>query len=125
MSEQQERSEKRTVADAILWIVAALVATYAALALPLPYKVVAPLFALAGVVVAIRLFRMASKGQHTKLVWLAGTAGLLGSLFYGGVATSQIIMWEPTQAYEQCTAEALTENATVACDEDYSDNLWP
>ena len=124
MTEEEQRSEKRKVADAILWIVAALVATYAALALPLPYKVVAPLFALAGIVAAIRLFRLASKGQHTMLVWLAGTAGLVGSLFYGGVATSQIIMWQPTQAYEQCMAEALTDTAQAACDTQYSQRLW-
>lgn len=124
MTEEEQRSEKRKVADAILWIVAALVATYAALALPLPYKVAAPLFALAGIFAAIRLFRLASKGQHTMLVWLAGTAGLVGSLFYGGVATSQIIMWQPTQDYEHCMADALTDTAQAACDTQYSERLW-
>lgn len=125
MSEQQEPSRRRNVADAILWIVAALVATYAAMALPLPYKVTAPVFALVAVVAAIRLFRLASKGQHTMLVWLAGTAGLVGAVFFGGVATSQIIMWGPTVQYEQCLSEALTDTALVACEEQYSNNLWP
>lgn len=125
MSEQQEPSPRRKVADAILWIVAALVATYAAMALPLPYKVVAPVFALAAVVAAIRLFRLAWKGQHTMLVWLAGTAGLVGALFFGGVATSQIVMWGPTMEYEHCLEQALTETAFAACEEQYSQDLWP
>lgn len=125
MSEQQQPSHRRKVADAILWIVAAVVATYAAMALPLPYKVVAPLLALVAVVLAIRLFRLAVKGEHTMLVWLAGTAGVVGAVFFGGVATSQIIMWGPTVEYEQCMAEALTDTALVACEDQYSQNLWP
>jgi len=125
VSEQQQPSHRRKVADAILWIVAAVVATYATMALPLPYKVVAPLFALAAVVLAIRLFRLAVKGEHTMLVWLAGTAGVVGAVFFGGVATSQIIMWEPTVEYEQCMAEAITDTALVACEDQYSQDLWP
>lgn len=125
MSEQQQPTHKKKVAEAILWIVAALIATYAAMALPLPYKLIAPVIALAAVVTAIRLFRLATKGEDSMLVWVAGTAGLLGALFFGGVATSQIIMWNPTSEYEQCTAEALTEAAQDSCDQQYSDNLWP
>lgn len=125
MSEQQQPSHRRKVADAILWIVAAVVATYAAMALPLPYKVVAPLLALTAVVLAIRLFRLAVKGEHTMLVWLAGTAGVVGAVFFGGIATSQIIMWGPTVEYEQCMTEALTDTALVACEDQYSQNLWP
>lgn len=124
MPEQDQRSNRRKVADGILWLVAALVATYVGLALPLPYKVIAPLFALAGIVAAIRLFRLASKGEHTMLVWLAGTAGLLGALFYGGVATSQIILWEPTSQYEQCMAKSLTDSSQAQCESNYSATLW-
>lgn len=124
VSEYPQRSYRRKVADGILWIVAALIATYAGLALPLPYKVLAPVFALAAVVAAIRLFRLASKGEQTMLVWLAGTAGLLGALFYGGVATSQIILWEPTAQYEQCLAEALTDSALAQCETEYTATLW-
>lgn len=104
----------------MLWLVAALLATYAGAVLPLPYKVIAPLFALAALVAAIRVFRMASQGQHTMLVWLAGTIGVLGALFYGGVATSQIILWEPTQQYEQCMAQALTDTRHAQCESQYS-----
>lgn len=124
MTEEEQRSEKRKATNAILWIVAALVATYAALALPLPYKVIAPVFALAALVLSIRVFRLASKVRNTVLVWLAGTAGLIGALFYGSVAISQIIMWQPTQDYEQCMAEALTETAVEDCETQYSENLW-
>lgn len=119
-----QRVDRHGVANGILWLVAALVATYAGVVLPLPYKVIAPLFALTAVVAAIRVFRLASKGQHTMLVWLAGTAGLLGALFYGGVATSQIILWEPTQQYEQCMAEALTETRQAQCESECSAGLW-
>src|SRR5699024_437537 len=101
-----------------------MIATYAAMALPLPYKVAAPVFAIAAVVATIRLFRLASRGEHTMLVWLAGTAGLVGAVLFGGVATSQIIMWEPTAAYEQCLAEALTDTALVACEDQLSTGLW-
>ncbi|MGO1536067.1 MAG: hypothetical protein ACTHWM_03995 [Yaniella sp.] len=124
MSEREQPSHRRKVADAILWIVAAMIATYAAMALPLPYKVATPVVAIAAVVAIIRLFRLASKGEHTMLVWLAGTAGLVGAVLFGGVATSQIIMWEPTVTYEQCMAEALTDTALVACEDQYSQSLW-
>ncbi len=122
--DQHQRSNRRQVADGILWLVAALVATYAGLVLPLPYKVIAPVLALAAIVAAIRLFRLASKGEHTMLVWLAGTAGLLGALFYGGIASAQIILWEPTSQYEQCTAQALTDSAQAQCEAEYSASLW-
>ena len=119
-----QQATRRGVANGMLWLVAALLATYAGVVLPLPYKVIAPVFALAAVVVAIRVFRLASKGQHTMLVWLAGTVGLLGALFYGGVATSQIILWEPTQQYEQCMAQALTDTRQAQCESQYSASLW-
>ncbi|HEY4536036.1 MAG TPA: hypothetical protein VIG71_08710 [Enteractinococcus sp.] len=124
MSQPEHSTNRRRLADGILWLVAALVATYAGLALPLPYKVVAPIFALTAVILAIRIFRLASKGQHTMLVWLAGTAGLLGAIFYGGVATSQIILWEPTATYEDCLAEALTDTAQLKCEQAYMTSLW-
>ena len=125
MTEQDpQQATRRGVANGMLWLVAALLATYAGMVLPLPYKVIAPVFALAAVVVAIRVFRLASKGQHTMLVWLAGTVGLLGALFYGGVATSQIILWEPTQQYEQCMAQALTDTRQAQCESQYSASLW-
>lgn len=124
VSQRQTPTKRRQIANGILWLVAALVATYAGLALPLPYKVIAPVFALAAVVASVRIFRLASRGEHTMLVWLAGTAGLLGALFYGGVATSQIILWEPTATYEHCLAEALTETAYARCDADYMTSLW-
>lgn len=124
MSQSQPRSTRGPVADSILWLVAALIATYAGLALPLPFKVIAPIFALLAVVLAIRIFRLASRGDHTMLVWLAGTAGLLGALFFGAVAGAQIILWEPTAAYERCLAEALTDTARAACETTYSTSLW-
>lgn len=124
VTDQDHRSTRRRVTDGILWLVAALVATYGGLMLPLPYKVIAPVFALAAVVAAIRVFRLASKGQHSMLVWLAGTAGLLGALFYGGLAVSQIILWEPTAQFEQCMAQALTASSQAQCESEYSGSLW-
>lgn len=125
MTEQDpQQATRRGVANGMLWLVAALLATYAGVVLPLPYKVIAPIFALAAVVAAIRVFRLASKGQHTMLVWFAGTVGLLGALFYGGVATSQIILWEPTRQYEQCMAQALTDTRQAQCESQYSASLW-
>lgn len=125
MTEQDPQpAHRRGVANGMLWLVAALLATYAGAVLPLPYKVIAPLFALAALVAAIRVFRMASQGQHTMLVWLAGTIGVLGALFYGGVATSQIILWEPTHQYEQCMAQALTDTRQAQCESQYSASLW-
>lgn len=124
MSQEPSRSARSQVANAILWLVAGLIATYAGLGLPLPYKVVSPIFALISVVLAIRLFRRAAAGQHTMLVWLAGTAGLLGALFFGGVATSQIILWEPTATYEQCVANALTDSSQARCETEYTQQLW-
>ena len=124
VTDQDHRSTRRRVTDGILWLVAALVATYGGLMLPLPYKVIAPVFALAAVVAAIRVFRLASKGQHSMLVWFAGTAGLLGALFYGGLAGSQIILWEPTAQFEQCMAQALTDSSQAQCESEYSGSLW-
>src|SRR5699024_7265106 len=99
--------------------------TYAAMALPLPDKVLAPAIALAAVVTAIQLSRLATNVDDSMLMWFAGDAGLFLALFFGGVARSQNIMWNPTAEYEQCTAEALTEAAQDSCDQQYSDNLWP
>lgn len=124
MSQPTQRSNRRQVADGILWLVAALLATYLGLALPLPLKVIAPVLGLVAVFLAFRLFRLASHGEHTMLVWLAGTAGLLGALFFGAVAVSQIFFWGPTVTYEQCLAEALTDTALSRCETEYTANLW-
>lgn len=124
VTDQDPRPNRSRVANRILWLVAALIAVYGGLMLPLPYKVIAPVFALAAVVAAIRVFRLASKGQHSMLVWFAGTVGLLGALFYGVIASAQIILWEPTVQYEQCLAQALTDTSQAQCESDYSASLW-
>ena len=124
MSEHVQRSTRREVSDGILWLGAALIGTYVGMSLPLPYKVVAPMLALVAVVAAIRVLRLARAQDYAVVVWVAGIASLLGALVFSGIATAQIVFWDATRQYEQCTAQALTTSAEAQCESDYSKSLW-
>ncbi|AXR74078.1 MULTISPECIES: hypothetical protein [Auritidibacter] len=116
-------SRTGSLSQLVLWLLAALIATYAGSALPLPYKVVTPIFGIAGVVVAVVLFRGATQVKTTMLTWLAGTAGALGCVLFTAIAVAQMILWAPTQDYEQCLHSAITHTAVSECDQQYSDVL--
>lgn len=124
MTEPANRSNRQKVSTGFLWLVAALLATYLGLSLPLPYKITAPVFAVVAIVVVLRVLRLASRERHAVLAWIVGIVGMLGAIFYGGAATVQIILWDATVQYEQCISQALTDTAQTRCESEYLVNFW-
>ncbi|MGM7669543.1 hypothetical protein [Microbacterium sp. A93] len=113
----------RSLRDALLWVAGMLLLTYLSSVLTLPWKSVALLFALAGLVWGVvALVRTA----HVKSPWLlrfATAAAMVGCAVFGFVASAQILFWDATEQFEQCTSSALTERSLKNCTGTYTEQL--
>lgn len=83
---------------------------------PIPFKAGALVFAVIGVVLAIKVLRVA---QQTPAVVAAISSGI-GSVFFGLIVGAQLIFWSETAEFEQCQAQALTARAEAQCSEEYT-----
>lgn len=88
---------------------------------PLPFSLFAGLFAIAAIVYAIR-YMIAGAGTNGR--WLAfGIAGVLvsGYVVLGSLSTA--ITWPIQSKFQDCTASALTQRASVDCQADYESDV--
>lgn len=114
---------KLSSANIVLMLFCALLITYLASTLPLPYKVAAPVLAIPAVVLGIMALRRTAQAKNSMFLPFAALVGLLGSLFFGAVASAQIAFWGPTQEYETCVSQAITDRAFNQCNSNYSEQL--
>lgn len=113
----------RSLRDALLWVAGMLLLTYLSSVLTLPWKSVALLFAVAGLVWGVvALVRTA----HVKSPWplrLATAAAMAGCAVFGFVASAQILFWDATEQFEDCTSSALTDRSLENCTGTYTEQL--
>ncbi|WP_344225678.1 hypothetical protein [Citricoccus alkalitolerans] len=118
-----ELKKYRSLRDALLWVAGMLLLTYLSSVLTLPWKAVSLAFALAGLVWGVvALVRTA----HVKSPWVlrfATAAAMAGCAMFGFVASAQIIFWDATEQFEECTSSALTDRALENCSSTYTDQL--
>ncbi|MFB9074053.1 hypothetical protein ACFFX0_23795 [Citricoccus parietis] len=89
----------------------------------MPWKAVSLAFALAGLIWGVvALVRTA----HVKSPWVlrfATAAAMAGCAMFGFVASAQIIFWDATEQFEECTSSALTDRALENCSSTYTEQL--
>ncbi|MGW9552562.1 hypothetical protein ACWG8W_16090 [Citricoccus zhacaiensis] len=122
-STDPELKKYRSLRDALLWVAGMLLLTYLSSVLTLPWKAVSLAFALAGLVWGVvALVRTA----HVKSPWVlrfATAAAMAGCAMFGFVASAQIIFWDATEQFEECTSSALTDRALENCSSTYTEQL--
>ncbi|MDI3331331.1 MAG: hypothetical protein QJR09_11465 [Micrococcus sp.] len=109
--------------DALVWLAGMLLLTYLASVLPLPWKVVSLAFAAAGIAFGILALVRTARLPAPWLLRVGAVAGMAGCALFGFVAASQIVFWEATTAFEDCTAGAITERALERCSQEYTEHL--
>lgn len=116
--DELKRLSSRTTLTATL-----MLATLLTSMMPLPLRATAIIFGLWGTVAAVRTIQLGStlqtpKGQQIP-VWVG--AGL--SIFLALSVALSLTRWDIEMAYQTCHNEAVTNQATRACDREYEDAL--
>jgi hypothetical protein len=122
-STDPELTRYRSLRDALVWLAGMLLLTYLASVLPLPWKVVSLAFAAAGIVFGILCLVRTARVPAPWVLRVGAVAGMAGCALFGFVAASQIVFWEATTSFEDCTAGAITERALERCGQEYTERL--
>lgn len=122
-STDPDLTKYRSLRDALIWVAGMLLLTYLSSVLTLPWKTVSLVFAAAGVVWGVvALIRTA----HVTSPWVlrfATLAAMVGCALFGFVSSAQIIFWDATEQFEDCTSSALTDRAAENCSRSYTSQL--
>lgn len=103
------------------WLVLAIVIGYAGLQMPLPWRIVTAVAALAGITGGIALFVQAIRRRLSALTLASAVAVTLCCGVFLVSAGTQLLFWEASAAYDACLSSAVTERATDRCYSDYED----
>lgn len=109
--------------DALVWLAGMLLLTYLASVLTLPWKVASLAFAAAGIVFGILSLVRTARIPAPWVLRVGALAGMAGCALFGFVAAAQIVFWEATTRFEDCTAGAITERALERCSQEYTEHL--
>lgn len=90
---------------------------------PLPFRLAAGLFAVAGIVWGIRLLIVSLKTKAPALWTVAAVAGIFACAY--GVLTTlgTAVMYPVQQTYEECMRTAITQEALISCQTEYQQGL--
>lgn len=105
------------------WLVLALLLSYLGLQLPLPWRLLALVAGLLGVVGAVILLVQCFRKKLPVMMHISAIAALLCCGIFTFTATSQAIFWQATVDFEECRASALTERSMDRCLLDYEDGM--
>jgi hypothetical protein len=122
-SSDPELARYHSLRNALVWLAGMLLLTYLTSVLPLPWKAGSLAFAAAGIVFGILSLVRTARLPEPWLLRVGAAAGMVGCGLFGFVAASQIVFWEATTTFEDCTAGAITERALERCGQQYSEQL--
>lgn len=105
------------------WLVLALLLSYLGLQLPLPWRLLAVVAGLLGVVGGVILLVQCFRKKLPVMMHISAVAALLCCGIFTFTATSQVIFWQATVDFEECRASALTERSMDRCLLDYEDGM--
>lgn len=118
-----ELKRYRSLRDAMLWVAGMLLLTYLSSVLTLPWKSVTLLFAVAGLVWGVVGLVRTVQVKSPWILRFATVAAMAGCAVFGFVAASQILFWEATEQFEECTSSALTDRSLQNCTGTYTEQI--
>ncbi|WP_313821026.1 hypothetical protein [Citricoccus sp.] len=122
-STDPELKKYRSLRDALLWVAGMLLLTYLSSVLTLPWKAVSLGFALAGLVWGVVALLRTAHVKSPGVLRFATAAAMAGCATFGFVASAQIVFWDATEQFEECTSSALTDRALENCSSTYTERL--
>ena len=122
-STDPEPGRYRSLRNALVWLAGMLLLTYLASVLPLPWKAVSLVFAAAGIVFGILALVRTARIPAPWVLRVGAVAGMAGCALFGFVTASQVVFWDATTRFEDCTAGAITERALERCTQEYTEQL--
>ena len=118
-----ELARFRSLRDAMLWLAGLVLLTYLSSALPLPWKPVTLVFAAAGLAWGVVALVRSTWVKSLWVLRLAPGAAMAGCLLFGSVAAAQVVFWDATEQFEECSTSALTDRALQNCTDDYAERM--
>lgn len=123
MSDENQREARRPYARMTLWLLLAVIVSYAGLQAPLPYRLVAVAAGLAGVAGGIILVVQSLRRKLSVLMLISGMVSVLACGMFAGTASVQALFWNATVEFDECQASALTERSMNRCFVEYEENM--
>lgn len=105
------------------WLLLMLIVSYIGLQLPLPYRLLAVVVGLAGIVSGILLLISCFRRRLPVLMHISAVAAILCCGMFSFTAGAQALFWGATEEFDQCRAQALTERSMNQCYLDYEENM--
>lgn len=105
------------------WLVLALLVSYLGLQLPLPWRLLAVVAGLFGLIGGIVLLVQCFRRRLPLMMHISAIAAILCCGLFTFAAGSQAIFWQATVDFDQCQASALTERSMERCLLDYEDGM--
>ncbi|MCY1158830.1 MAG: hypothetical protein MOP51_1854 [Citricoccus sp.] len=122
-STDTELTRYRSLRNALVWLAGMLLLTYLASVLTLPWKAVSLVFAVTGIVFGVLALVRTARIPAPWVLRVGAVAGMAGCALFGFVAASQVVFWDATTRFEDCTAGAITERALEQCSQEYTEQL--
>lgn len=105
------------------WLLLLLIVSYIGLQLPLPYRLLAVLAGLAGVVGGALLLISCFRKRLPALMHVSAIAAVLCCAVFTFTGGAQALFWGATTEFDQCRVQALTERSMNQCYLDYEENM--
>lgn len=105
------------------WLLLVLIVAYIGLQLPLPYRLIAVVAGLAGVVGGVLLLISCFRRRLPLLMHISAIAAILCCGMFSFTGGAQVLFWGATAEFDQCRSQALTERSMNQCYLDYEENM--
>ncbi|WP_460689795.1 hypothetical protein [Nesterenkonia suensis] len=105
------------------WLVLALIVSYIGLQVPLPYRLLAVVAGLVGLIGGVVLLVQAIRRRLPMLMHVSGLVAIVCCGMFAATASAQAIFWGATVEFDQCRENAVTERSMAQCYLDYEEQM--
>lgn len=118
-----EPEEFRSGSRSIGWLLLAIIVSYTGLQLPLPWRLLALIAGLAGLVAGVVFLVQCFRRRLPALMHISAIAAVLCCGMFTMTATVQTVFWQATAAFDDCVDSALTERSERQCYTELEDDM--
>lgn len=122
-TQELEPEEFRRCARSTGWLLLAIIVSYIGLQMPLPYRLLALVAGLVGLVGGILFLVQCFRHRLPALMHVSAIAAVLCCGMFTMTATVQTVFWQATATFDECVDGALTERSEMQCYSDLEDDM--
>ncbi|WP_156837330.1 hypothetical protein [Nesterenkonia alba] len=120
---QQQAADARYASRFLGWLVLAIILAWGGFQLPLPWKIITPVAALAGIATAVVLFIQCVRRRLPVFIYIATVLATVCCGFFLLIGGFQLVFWEATAEFDACRETAVTDRALRQCAVDYEQRV--